>query len=73
LERIPGCILLMPELYCWVGLDLRLVTCATNRKVPHQKPGVTVGHLHSTAKRLVSRGFPSRETSKAGSRHGRLV
>jgi len=56
LERIHGCILLMPELHCWVGLDLRLATCAANGKVPHQKPGVMVGHLHSTAKRLVQ-GF----------------
>ena len=32
-----------------------------------------VGHLHCTAKQLVSTGFPSRETSWAGSRHGRLV
>ena len=53
LKRIHGCILLMPELHCWVGdLDLRFATCAANGKVPHQKPGVMVGHLHSTEKRL---------------------
>jgi len=43
----------MPELHCWVGLDPCLAICAANRKVPHQKPGVMVGHLHSTAKWLV--------------------
>ena len=48
LERIHGCILLMPELHCWVGdLDPRLATYAANGKVPHQKPGVMVGHLHA--------------------------
>jgi len=46
----------MSELHCWVGLDPRLATCAVNGKVPHQKPGVMVGHLHSTVKRLVQ-GF----------------
>ena len=43
--------LLMPELHCWVGLNQRLATCTANRKVPPQKSGVMVGHLHSTAKR----------------------
>ena len=43
----------MPELHCWLGLDPRLATCVANGKVPHQKPGVMVGHLPSTAKRLV--------------------
>ena len=47
----------MPELHCWVGdLDPRLATCAANGKVPHQKPGVMVGNLHSTEKRL-AQGF----------------
>ena len=32
-----------------------------------------VGQLHCTAKQLVSTGFPSRETSWAGSSHGWLV
>ena len=64
LERIRGCILLMPELYFWVGdLDLRLATCAANGKVPHQKPGVMVGHLHSTEKRL-AQGFLLKNLAK---------
>jgi len=46
----------MAEPHCWVGLDPRLATCAANGKVPHEKPGVMVGHLHSTAKRPVQ-GF----------------
>ena len=36
--------------------DLRLATCVANGKVAHQKPGVIVGHLHNTVKRLV-KGF----------------
>ena len=53
LERNHGCILLMLELHCWVGLDPCFATCATNGKVSHQKPGVMIGHLPSTVKRLV--------------------
>jgi len=43
----------MPELHFWVGLDPRLAICTANGKVPHQKPGVMVGHLYSSAKQLV--------------------
>jgi len=46
----------MPELHCWVGLDPHLATYAANGKVPDKKPGVLVGHLHSTEKRL-AQGF----------------
>ena len=47
----------MPELHYWVGdLDPRLATCAANGKVPHQKPGVMVGHLLSIEKRF-AQGF----------------
>jgi len=53
LERIHGCILLLPELHFWVGLALHLDICAANEKVPYQKPGMMVGHLYSTVKRLV--------------------
>ena len=56
-------------LHCWVGLVPRLATCTANGKVPHQKPGVMVGHLHSTAKRLVQ-GFLL-EKRKAGRTHRR--
>ena len=31
-----------------------------NGKVPHQKPGVMVGHLHSTEKRLAQGFLPEK-------------
>ena len=56
LERIRGCILLKPELHCWVGdLDPRLATCAANGKILHQKPG--------TEKRL-AQGFLLEKVAK---------
>ena len=51
------CILLMPKPHCWVVLDSRLATCAANVKVPDQKPGVMVDHLHSTAKQVSVQSF----------------
>ena len=65
----------MPELHCWVGRDPRLATYAANGKLPHQMK--TWGDGRSSALYCKAacqhRRFPSRETSWAGSRHGRLV